>query len=77
MASPGLASGTHSKREAILWLFISDHRLDHGIYHIAAVRSGNRCAGLRYANRCGFWIAGRLAGGLYQHMAAGATMEPF
>ncbi len=34
MAGPGLAAGTFTQGKAILWLSISHHRMDHGIYRI-------------------------------------------
>ena len=76
MAGPGLVRGTNTQAKAILRLFISGHRLDHGLYRIAAARSRYRHTRFRDTYRCGLRNARRLAGHLYQYMVTGATMAP-
>ncbi|TDQ80303.1 hypothetical protein CLV99_1760 [Sphingobacterium yanglingense] len=76
MVGPGLAGGTHIKRKAVLWLSISNHRMDRYIGHPTIDRPGYRCAGFWYPDGGGIWPTGRMARYLYQYMAAGAPMEP-
>jgi len=77
MAGPGLAAGTFTQGKAILWLSISYNLLANGIGSIAAVRSRYRSLGFWHTHACHFRPLGRLAGGVYQPLAAGAAMEPF
>ena len=74
MASPGLAEGIIASGKAILRFSISDHRMGGNIGHPTIDRSCYRCVGLWHTDRCGLWVAGRLARYLYQRLVTGTAM---
>ncbi len=69
--------GSKHYTEINVRLPLPNHRLDHVIYRIAAARSHHRGTRFWHLDYADLWVTGRLAGGIYQHMAAGAAMASF